>query len=64
MGSNMWTMLVVIGPLVLIAAVLFAVLSNRRSRSAESRTETATRDLYARTDREDKADAATEHRDV
>jgi len=45
-----------IGGIVLAAVLLYAVIMNRRrSRADERRTEEATKDLYARVDREDKA---------
>ena len=44
-----------IGGIVLAAVLLYAVIMNRRrSRADEQRTEEATKDLYARVDREDK----------
>ena len=51
-GGIGWT--AAIGGLVLAAVLLFAVIANRRrSRAAQRRTEEATRDLYARIDRDD-----------
>lgn len=44
-----------IGGLLLALAILYAVITNRRrSRNDVRRTEEATKDLYARVDREDK----------
>ncbi|HWI85718.1 MAG TPA: hypothetical protein VNT42_05260 [Sphingomonas sp.] len=44
-----------IGGIVLAVVLLYAVIMNRRrSRADEQRTEEATKDLYARVDREDK----------
>jgi len=44
-----------IGGFLLALVLLYAVISNaRRSRSERRRTEEATKDLYARTDRQDK----------
>ena len=44
-----------IGGFLLAAVLLYAVLANRRrSRADVQRTEAATKDLYARVDREDK----------
>ena len=62
MGS-LWGLLTVLGPILLGGILLWAVLSNRRSKSAENRTERATHDLYKTIDREDKATEA-EGRDV
>lgn len=45
-----------IGGLLLIVILIYAVIRNRqRSRSDVRRTEEATKDLYARVDRQDKA---------
>ena len=45
----------IIGGLLLAAVLLFAALANRRrTRSDVRRTEEATKDLYARVDRQDK----------
>ncbi len=45
-----------IGGIILALVLLYAVLRNRqRTASDERRTEEATKDLYARTDRQDKA---------
>ncbi|HET9509851.1 MAG TPA: hypothetical protein VFO80_01765 [Sphingomonas sp.] len=54
-GGGIWSILTIVGPLVLIAALAWAVLSNRRSRAAERRTEEATRANYERQERADKA---------
>jgi hypothetical protein len=59
-GSSLWSMLVVIGPILLAVILLWAVISNRRSRADEQRTEDATRELYERTDRDDKAAGRTD----
>ena len=57
-GSSLWGLLTIIGPILLGAALLWAVLNNRRSRAEKQRTETATHDLYKTIDREDKAEKA------
>ncbi len=54
-GGGIWSILTIVGPLVLIAVLAFVVLSNRRSRAAEQRTEDATRANYDRQERADKA---------
>ena len=54
-GSSLWGLITVAGPIVLIAVLAWAMLSNRRSRKAEQQSEAATRELYKRIDREDKA---------
>lgn len=48
-------LMVIVGPLVLLAALAWAVLHNRRSRGQEQRTEQATRDLYKEQGRADSA---------
>ncbi len=53
--SSLWGLLTIVGPILLAAVVLWAVLNNRRSRSDERHSEAATRDLYKNIDREDKA---------
>ncbi|MDB5689071.1 MAG: hypothetical protein JWL91_947 [Sphingomonas bacterium] len=65
-GSSMWGLLTILGPILLGVVLLWAVLSNRRSKGAKQRTEAATHELYKTIDREDKAgDAArAERRDV
>lgn len=54
-GGGIWSILTIVGPLVLIAVLAFVVLSNRRSRAAEQHTEDATRANYDRQERADKA---------
>ena len=58
-GAGIWSILTIVGPLLLIAVLAWAVLSNRRSRSAEQRTEEATRANYDRQERADKAGEST-----
>ena len=54
MGSNFWGVLVIVGPILLVAAIAWAALNNRQSRRGERRTEEATRDLYREQDADDK----------
>jgi hypothetical protein len=58
-GSSLWGLLTIVGPIVLGAILLWAVLTNRRSRRENARTEAATHDLYKDIDREDKAAEAS-----
>lgn len=58
-GGGIWSLLTIIGPLVLIAALAWAILNNRRKPRDKARTEQATRDLYDRQDRADKAGEST-----
>lgn len=53
--SSMQGLMVVVGPILLIAAIAWAMLRNRASRGDVARTEQATRERYDQQDREDKA---------
>ena len=53
--SSLWGLLTVVGPILLVAVLLWAVLNNRRSKRGEQHSEAATRNLYESIDREDKA---------
>jgi hypothetical protein len=55
-GSGVWGVLIVVGPLLLLAAIVWAALNNRQSRRARDRTEGATRDLYRDEDAKNKAE--------
>lgn len=57
MDSTLYTLVVVVGPIVLLAAIAWAIVNNRRSREDEARTEEATRRRYAEQDADDKANA-------
>jgi hypothetical protein len=47
MGGGNWAIINIVGPLLLAAILLWALLRNRRSRKVDvDRTEQATRDLY------------------
>ncbi len=54
-GSGLWGILVIVGPILLAAAIAWAALNNRQSKAAERRTEEATHDLYKEQDAADKA---------
>ena len=41
-----WAILNIVGPLLLAAVLLWALLRNRKSRRSDADTEQATRDLY------------------
>ncbi|QDX26821.1 hypothetical protein FPZ54_12940 [Sphingomonas suaedae] len=45
-GGGVWGLMVIIGPIVLAAVLLWAVLHNRTSKRQEQRTEDATRKMY------------------
>ena len=54
MGSNIWGILVIVGPILLIGAIVWAMVNNRQSRRGERHTEQATRNLYQEQDADDK----------
>lgn len=56
MSGEWWSIMTIVGPLLLGIVLLWAIISNRRSRRETDRTETATHNLYDTIDREDKAD--------
>jgi hypothetical protein len=46
LGGGNWAILNIVGPLLLAAVLLWALLRNRKSRRGGTDTEQATRDLY------------------
>jgi len=58
--SSLWGLITVVGPILLIVVLVWAVLNNRRSKAGERHSEAATRDLYKSIDREDKAGDRTD----
>jgi hypothetical protein len=54
-SSPLQGILVILGPILLAAAIAWAMLRNRGSRADIERTEAATRERYEQQDREDKA---------
>ena len=50
-GFN-WTLLTIVGPLVLVLVIAWAILRNRRSRASDAEGEAATRRVYEEEDRE------------
>ncbi|HEY0325116.1 MAG TPA: hypothetical protein VGC46_03955 [Allosphingosinicella sp.] len=50
-GGFSWTLLTIIGPLLLAVVIVIAVLRNRVSKDVADRSERATRDLYREEDR-------------
>ena len=50
-GGFNWTLLTIIGPLVLAVVIIVAVLRNRVSSDVAEKSERATRDLYREEDR-------------
>lgn len=45
-AGGIWGVLVIVGPILLAAAIAWAVLNNRTSRKTLEQTEQATHDLY------------------
>ncbi|HWT13316.1 MAG TPA: hypothetical protein VN231_11225 [Allosphingosinicella sp.] len=50
-GGFNWSLLNIVGPLVLALVIAWAVLRNRRSRQTDRESEAATRSLYEEEDR-------------
>jgi hypothetical protein len=51
LGAFNWSLLTILGPILIVVVVLWAVLRNHKSSRAEiDRTEAATRDLYKEED--------------
>jgi hypothetical protein len=46
LGGGNWAILTIVGPLLLAAVLLWALLRNRKSSRSDADTEQATRDLY------------------
>lgn len=55
-----WTLMTIVGPILLAAVLAWAMLNNRRSRAEERRTEEATRMRREQEDRDRKAREAAE----
>ena len=50
-GGLNWSLLTIVGPLLLAVVIIVAVLRNRSSKDVIDRSEAATRDLYREEDR-------------
>jgi hypothetical protein len=57
--SSLWGVMTIIGPIVLVIAIVWAMRNNRMSREEKRRSEQATHDLY---DRQDRADETVDQR--
>ena len=55
-----WTLMTIVGPILLAAMLAWAMLNNRRSRAEKQRTEEATRIRREQEDRDQKAREAAE----
>ena len=53
--GSLWGVMTVVGPILLAAVIIWAILNNRRSPRDEAHTEAATRQMYDEQEREDKA---------
>ena len=51
LGGFNWSLLTIVGPLLLLVVIAWAVLRNRKSRGNEAESESATRRLYEEEDR-------------
>lgn len=56
-GDSLWSFLIIAGPIVLMAALAFAMLRNRRTPRQEAKTEAATRELYRQEAADDRTSA-------
>lgn len=54
-GSGIWGILIIVGPILLGAAIIWAMFNNRQSNAGARRTEDATKALYKDQDADDKA---------
>jgi hypothetical protein len=51
-GAFNWSMLVIVGPILLAVVIIIAVLRNRVSKEQADKTEAATHDVYDAEDRD------------
>lgn len=58
-STDYWSLVTIIGPLLLLAVIVWAVARNRTSKSSENRTEQATRDLYREEQRANEQDPSS-----
>ncbi|MFS0738301.1 hypothetical protein ABC347_14750 [Sphingomonas sp. 1P06PA] len=54
-GGMGWSLITIIGPIVLAVVLIWAIFRNRTSKAELDRTEQATRELYREQDAVDKA---------
>lgn len=52
MSGGIWSLAVIVGPILLIIVLLWAMFRNRSSRASMDHTERATRELYEREERD------------
>ena len=53
LGGGLWSVMTILGPIVLAAVLLWAILHNRTSKRRKDRTEDATREIYDEQSAED-----------
>ena len=53
LGGGLWGVMTILGPILLAAVILWAILHNRTSKRQERRTEEATREMYDEQSAED-----------
>ncbi len=53
LGGGLWGVMTILGPIVLAAVILWAILHNRTSRRQKQHTEEATRKMYDAQSEED-----------
>ena len=49
-GGVNWTIIIIVGPLLMVIVFAYAMMKNRKSKVSVERTEQATRDLYRQED--------------
>jgi len=55
-GGSLWGLMTVVGPVLLLGVIMWAMLRNRtRTRAEKERTDRATHELYEESDRASKA---------
>ncbi len=52
--EKLWPIITIVGPILLLVVVLWAIVRNRTSKRSLQRTEQATKDLYAEEDKREK----------
>jgi len=56
-GGFNWTLLTIVGPIVLLAVIAWALLRNRRSGRSDERSEAATRRVYEQEERDHRGES-------
>ncbi|GGO92598.1 hypothetical protein [Stakelama pacifica] len=53
--GSLWGVMTILGPILLAAVIIWAILHNRTSREQDAHTEAATQRMYDEQERDDKA---------